>query len=69
MEERLSEQQIEEIRNQALEKAKKAQHAWRQRGGWIMCTSCDFEHGIRITPNKRMTGISKEGMPILEDRK
>ena len=60
-------QELEEMRNEAREKAKQT-HNWVQRGIWLVCTSCEFEHGHCIGVNKRLKGIDKEGNPILEDR-
>ena len=67
--EQITAEQIEELRERAHEKAKRASHAWKQRGAWIVCRTCDFEHGFRVQANKRLVGITSDGNPILEDRK
>lgn len=60
----LSQQQFEEIRNQALSR----KHTWRQKGGWLVCKSCPCSHAIAIG-RKQMVGVTENGDPILEDLK
>jgi hypothetical protein len=61
----ITDEQIEEIRRRAVEKAKSVRHTWRQKGGWIICKSCENPHGFRISGEERLTGIDKEGNPII----
>jgi hypothetical protein len=63
----ITKEQIDELRKQAIEKAKKARHEWRQKGGWIVCRTCDFEHGFRVKSNQRLVGIDEEGKPIIKN--
>lgn len=66
----LSPEQINEVRNAALEKARNTKHRIKQRGPYLVCTSCDYPHTLlHIGVNKRLTGIAKDGSPILEDLK
>lgn len=67
-EQTITAEQIEEMRERAHEQARKATHEWKQRGPWIVCRVCPFEHGFRVQPHKRLVGISEDGTPILEDR-
>ena len=46
-----------------------ANHDWRQRGPYLMCKSCDLEHGTYIGIEKIMTGIDENGKPIIKTRK
>jgi hypothetical protein len=64
----LTETEIEEIRKEALEKALKAKHDWRQRGNAIVCIACANEHGFYIKPTQRLIRVTKEGEPIIEDK-
>jgi len=64
----ITSEQIEEIRKGAIEKAKQATHRWRQRGFWLVCTSCDNNHAIWIQ-GKEMIGENEDGTPILRELK
>lgn len=57
---------LNEIRNQAITEAKKTTHAWRQRGPYLVCTSCANSHAIHIGPFSRLKGFKDNGEPILE---
>lgn len=59
---------VDEIRKQAVEKAKNARHEWRQKGVWVYCKSCENEHGFYVGTRKQLVGISDDGKPILIDR-
>ena len=41
-------------------------HEWRQEGPFIVCRSCESNHGFRIGVNKKLKGINEEGKPIIE---
>jgi len=43
-------------------------HAWRQRGPYLVCTSCDLSHAVHIGMQKVLTGIDKDGKPLLKNR-
>jgi hypothetical protein len=60
----ISVEQLEEIREQA--RAKAQSHTWKQKGGWLVCTSCEYQHRSYLGLDKQMVGIDKEGKPILE---
>jgi len=47
----------------------KGRHEWRQRGPYLVCMSCEIQHAVWIGMDKLMTGIKKDGMPILKTRK
>lgn len=63
----ISEERLEEIRQQAKERALLAKHHWIQRGGYVICTSCPNSHAIRVNSDMRLTGIDN-GMPKIERR-
>jgi hypothetical protein len=63
-----TEAEIEEIRKEAIEKALKAKHDWRQRGNAIVCIACENEHGFYVKTTQRLIRVTKEGEPIIEDK-
>ena len=56
---------LEEMREAAREKALQSSHNWKQRGPYIVCTSCDHEHGFNIGTKKRLIGV-KDGQPVFK---
>lgn len=58
-----SEIDIEEAMEHARERAQKAKHVWRQRGVWLVCTSCEQEHAVWIGTGKKLVGINDDGSP------
>ncbi len=60
----IPEEKLEELRRQAKARALGATHNWKQKGGWVKCSACDFPHGLRVQGNQIMTGINEIGMPI-----
>lgn len=46
----------------------KGAHVYKQRGYYLVCFSCELQHGVYIGPDKVMVG-EKEGKPIIKDRK
>ena len=56
---------LEEMREAARSKALQSTHNWRQRGPYLVCTSCENEHAYHIGTKKRMIGI-KDGQPVLK---
>ena len=44
-------------------------HIWVQRGYYLVCKSCELEHGVYIGPNKMLIGENDKGEPILKLRK
>lgn len=62
----LSTKEYESIRSQALEKAKNTKHRWRQKGYYLVCTTCEIQHGSWIGPGVQMVGEKEDGTPILE---
>lgn len=57
---------IDEIRQKAHIDMKGARHKWVQRGSYLVCRSCPFEHGVWIEPDKRLIGINDDGTPRFE---
>lgn len=47
----------------------KGNHAYKQQGYYLVCRSCEIEHGIFIGADKIMVGIQEDGQPILKTRK
>lgn len=41
-------------------------HIWQQRGSFVVCTSCPFEHSFSVPTSKILKGTDEKGMPILE---
>jgi hypothetical protein len=64
----VSEIVLEELRSHAKEKARQARHEWKQRGGWILCLSCEYRHAMRVNGHDRLMGIDEAGMPIIHRR-
>lgn len=60
-----SENQIEEIRTAALQKARETVHRWRQKGPYLVCTSCPFPHATWLGNDKQMVG-EENGIPIIK---
>lgn len=40
-------------------------HNWKQRGTMIVCDSCETPHGFYVNVEDILTGIDKNGMPII----
>jgi hypothetical protein len=57
---------IEELKQEAVQKAKSADHVWRQKGVWLVCKSCENEHAMFIGTKKMLVGI-EDGKPKLVD--
>jgi hypothetical protein len=47
-------------------KASLAGHNWVQRGPFLSCMSCPFEHSQHIPAHLIYKGLDNQGMPILE---
>lgn len=41
---------------------------YRQRGTYLVCTSCELQHAVYIGIDHIMTGEDEAGMPIIEKR-
>jgi hypothetical protein len=44
-------------------------HVWRQEGPYIVCDSCPVRHSFCIGIDKILTGIDRQGNPIIKKRK
>jgi len=44
-------------------------HNWRQNGPFLICRSCELEHGVFIGMDKILVGLNEKGQPILKKRK
>lgn len=53
--------------DKAFENNRAKGHLWQQRGSFVVCTSCPFEHSFAIPTNKILKGTDEKGMPILGD--
>lgn len=62
----LSREEYDQIRTDALEKAKTIRHTWRQKGFWLNCKSCEHPHASFIG-KKNMVGEGEDGIPIFAD--
>lgn len=47
----------------------KGNHDYKQRGYYLVCKSCELEHGIFVGPERLMVGIEEGGQPILKTRR
>jgi hypothetical protein len=65
--ESISEEQLERLRKEARDKALTSRHRWRQRGSYVVCQSCDYEHGFYIERGKLLQGVDENGHPIFMD--
>lgn len=61
----MSKDDVERIRQTAIENAKNTKHGWRLKGGYLICDTCPFPHRAYIGHDKVMTGIDEAGNPIL----
>lgn len=41
---------------------------WRQRGPFLVCTSCELQHALHIGMDKIMVGEDENGKPIIKSR-
>ncbi len=60
----VSEEQLEQMRENAKTKVRLATHDWKQKGGWVTCSKCSYPHALRVESNKRLIGINEQGMPM-----
>lgn len=56
---------LNELREKAKEKAQKAVHNWKQRGIWMVCTSCDNTHAVYVGVNKLLVNV-ENGIPVFK---
>lgn len=45
-----------------------ANHGWKARGPYLVCTECIVEHGAWIGVNKLLVGFTEKGEPILKNK-
>lgn len=62
----LDEDQIEELRKNAIERVKKQPKKWVQRGPYLVCVTEDGEFAIHIGTDQLLTGFEEDGTPRLE---
>lgn len=62
----LTAEMLEDIREKAREQARKVHHDWVQRGSWLVCRSCDFEHATHVKVGKIYVG-QENGLPKFVD--
>lgn len=41
---------------------------WRQRGIYVVCTSCELQHAVYIGIDRMMIGEKEDGSPLLVSR-
>ena len=46
----------------------KVRHTWKQRGPFLVCTTCQSVHHSFIGTKRLMVGIKEDGTPILKDK-
>jgi hypothetical protein len=64
-----SDSEILDFNNPAFKFIPKGYHEWIQRGYYLVCKSCELEHGVFIGSHKLMVGRKEDGTPILKTRK
>jgi hypothetical protein len=65
----LDAQTLQELKNEAVRRVKENKHEWRQRGVYLVCISCEQEHGVHIGTKKMLVGVDDNGSPILDNKK
>lgn len=46
----------------------KQHHDWRQKGPYLVCKSCEIEHGVWVGMDRILVGLNDQGQPILKPR-
>jgi len=44
-------------------------HRWRQRGPYLICTTCEIQHALYIGMEKVMIGENEDSTPKLVERR
>lgn len=57
-----------EVMQTAYEFTPNAMCQYRQRGPYLVCTSCDLQHAVHIGMNAMMIGVDASGNPIIKKR-
>lgn len=57
-----------EVNLETIPRASTRGHLFRQRGTALVCTSCNHEHAIYISPGHIYKGNNNDGLPIIEKR-
>lgn len=57
---------LNELRNEAIRRVSETKHTWVQRGPYLVCKSCENEHGIHIGTGKILVDIDKDGNPVFD---
>lgn len=60
-------EELEEIKNIAIKQSLTSKHIWRQRGIYVICTSCENEHAIYLGTSKILIGVRDDGSPNIVD--
>jgi hypothetical protein len=55
----------EELEAKFAEIKAKTHHEWRQRGTYLFCIGCPYEHGDYIPPEYMLQGTDEKGLPEL----
>ncbi len=59
----LSQDDLDKAISEAVQKVKSTRHGWRQKGPYIYCKSCDYEHGVFVGIEKVLIGMDSDGNP------
>jgi hypothetical protein len=43
-----------------------AGHDWKQRGPYLVCNSCELQHGVYIGTDRWFKGLNSDGSPIFQ---
>ena len=44
----------------------KGYHEWRQHGSYLVCTSCELEHGVYVGVDRWLVGLDSDSNPIMK---
>lgn len=46
----------------------KGYHLYRQRGPYLVCTSCEVQHAVWIGVDKILVGFNEKNEPIIQEK-
>ena len=62
----LTQEQVEELRRNAVEKTQSQATKWVQRGPYLICTTQENELAIHIGTQKIFVGLDDQGTPMFK---
>lgn len=61
-------EELGEVLQKEFEFTPSALCIYKQRGPYLVCTSCELQHALFIGMEKIMVGVDEHGKPIVERR-